>query len=447
MRFNFWNNSSARSAATPLQAAVSAEREQRNAGIVESVSTESNDARLLGMLGFGGGSIAGVAVNQQTVMSIAAAYACVNNISQDIAGLPCQLFRREAGARTPVDEHPAVPLLNLQACGLQNAFHFRQSMTALTLLRGNAYALIVRAGRLKPVQLLFKHPDETDVRKSGGRLWYKFSGDPKTYADYDVLHLKGLSLDGVMGVSVIHYFRETFGKGLAASKSHTNFYQNGAKPSGALEKDGLLSDAAFARLQATFTQSYAGVENAGKPLILEEGLKYKQISLAPEDAEFISTHKLTRSDIASIFRMPPHKIGDLERSTNNNIEQQSLDYVGDTLLPILLAQEQEYRLKLLRTDEVATHYFRHNVSAQLRSDATARGNFYAKLFQVGAFSPNDILALEDRNGIGEAGDERFIPINMAPLSRIGELTDAQIASRKAPATPPANTPPPAPEDD
>lgn len=415
-------------------------REQRSTGVAESVSTESNDARLLSILGWGGGTVAGVPVTQQTVMSIAAAYACVNNISQDIAGLPCQLFQRTAAGRAPVEEHPAVPLLNLQACGFQNSFHFRQSMTALTLLRGNAYALIVRAAKLRPVQLLFKHPDETSVFKSGGRLWYRFSGDPKTYADYDVLHLKGLSLDGVMGVSVLHYFRETFGKQLAASKSHTNFYKNGAKPSAALETAATLTDAAATRLAASFEAKYQGVDNAGKPLLLEEGLKYKSISLSPQDAEFISTHKLTRSDIASIFRMPPHKIGDLERSTNNNIEQQSLDYVGDTLMPILLAQEQEYRLKLLRTDEVATHYFRHNVTAQLRSDATARGNFYAKLFQVGAFSPNQILALEDQNGVGAAGDERFIPVNMAPLSRINELTDAQIASRQQPATPPANTP-------
>ncbi|MVN78929.1 phage portal protein [Hymenobacter sp. HMF4947] len=442
---SFWNRSSARSTATPLQAAVSAEREQRSAGTVESVSTESNDARLLSILGLGGATVAGVVVNQQSVMSIAAAWACVNAISQDIAGLPCQLFRQTATGRERVSDHPAINLLNLQASGLQNSFQLRQTMTAITLLRGNAYALIVRAGKLKPVQLLHKHPDETTVLKYNGRLWYRFSGDPKTYADYDVLHFRGLSLDGVMGVSVIHYFRETFGKGLAASKSHTNFYNNGAQPSGALQTKSTLSAPAQQRLADTFAFKYSGVSNAGKPLVLEEGLEYKAISLPPADAQFLETAKLTRSDIASIFRMPPHKIGDLERSTNNNIEQQSLDYVGDTLMPILLAQEQECRLKLLLPSEVETYYFRHNLAALLRSDATARGNFYAKLFQVGAFSPNDILALEDRNGIGEAGDERFIPVNMAPLSRIGELTDAAIAARKAPATPPANDP--APEND
>jgi HK97 family phage portal protein len=436
---SFWSNPFSRSAATPLQAAVSAEREQRSTGVAESVSTESNDARLLGMLGFGSGSVAGVPVNQQTVMSIAAVYAAVNAISQDIAGLPCQLFEQTATGRERVSGHAATPLLNLKSSGLQNAFQFRQTSMAITLLRGNSYGLIERAGKLKPVQVHFKHPDETDVFKSGGRLWYRFSGDPKTYADYDVLHFKGLSLDGVMGVSVIHYFRETFGKSLANSKSHTNFYKNGAKPSGALEKDGLLTDAAFARLQATFTEAYTGVENSGKPLILEEGLKYKTISLTPEDAEFISTHKLTRGDIFSILRFPPHKGGDLERSTNNNIEQQSLDYVGDTLMPWLLNFEQEYRLKLLLPSEVENRYFKHNLAALLRADATARANYYQKLVQAGIYSINEVREMEERNAI-DGGDRHLVQVNQMPLDKMDETLAARNAK-------PANTPPPAPEND
>ncbi|TVT43110.1 phage portal protein [Hymenobacter setariae] len=440
MPFNFWNNSAARSAATPLQAAVSAEREQRSAGVVESVSTESNDARLLGILGFGGGSVAGVPVNQQTVMSIAAVYAAVNAISQDIAGLPCQLFEQTTTGRERVSGHAATPILNLKASGLQNSFQFRQTSMAVTLLRGNSYGLIERAGKLKPVQVHFKHPDETTVFKSGGRLWYRFSGDPKTYADYDVLHFRGLSLDGVMGVSVIHYFRETFGKGLAASKAHTSFYQNGAKPSGTLEMEkGTLTDAAAARLSASFAAQYAGIENAGKPILLEEGLKYKAISLTPEDAEFISIHKLTRSDIFSILRFPPHKGGDLERSTNNNIEQQSLDYVGDTLMPWLLNFEQEYRLKLLLPSEVENRYFKHNLAALLRADATARANYYQKLVQAGIYSINEVREMEERNAI-DGGDRHLVQVNQMPLDKMDETLAARNAK-------PANTPPPAPENE
>jgi len=431
---SFWSNTSSRSAATPLQAAVSAAREQRNVGTVESVSTESNDTRLLSMLGLGGGTVAAVRVNQRTVMSIAAAWACVNAISQDIAGLPCQLFEDTGAGRVRVGVHPATPLLNMRASGLQNSFQFRQSMTALTLLRGNAYALIGRAAKLRPTELLFKHPDDTTVFKSGGRLWYRFARDPKTYADYEVLHLRGLSLDGVLGVSVLEYFRETFGKGLAAAKSHTNFYNNGATPSGALQTDKTLTAGAQQRLADTFTFKYTGVDNAGKPLILEEGLQYKAISLAPADAQFLETAKLTRTDVASIFRMPPHKIGDLERSTNNNIEQQSLDYVGDTLMPILLAQEQEYRLKLLRTDEVESHYFKHNLAALLRADATARANYYQKLVQAGIYSINEVREMEERNRI-EGGDRHLVQVNLMPLDKLDEA----LASRatKLPTTDPA----------
>jgi HK97 family phage portal protein len=264
----------------------------------------------------------------------------------------------------------------------------------------------------------------------GCRLWYRFSGDPKLYADYEVIHLKGLSLDGVMGVSVLHYFRETFGKGLAASKSHANFYKNGAKPTGTLESAAKLSDPAYERLKASFAEQYAGVENTGKPILLEEGLSYKAISLTPQDAEFINTHKLTRADIASIFRMPPHKIGDLERSTNNNIEQQSLDYVGDTLMPILLAQEQEYRLKLLRPSEVEACYFRHNVAAQMRADATARSNYYARMVQNALMSIDEVRALEELNKV-EGGDRRFVPVNLMPLDKVDEV----IASRAKAPTP------------
>jgi HK97 family phage portal protein len=289
------------------------------------------------------------------------------------------------------------------------------------------------------VQVHFKHPDETDVFKSGGRLWYRFNGDPKTYADYDVLHFKGLSLDGIMGVSVIHYFRETFGKGLANSKSHTNFYQNGAKPSGALEAPNALTKPAQDRLAAQFANQYAGIENAGKPMVLEEGLKYHAISLSPADAQFLETHKLTRADVASIFRMPPHKIGDLERSTNNNIEQQSLDYVGDTLMPWLLNFEQEYRLKLLLPSEVENRYFKHNLAALLRADATARGNYYQKLVQAGIYSINEVREMEERNAI-DGGDRHLVQVNQMPLDKMDETLAARNAK-------PANTPPPAPEND
>jgi HK97 family phage portal protein len=426
-------------ASPALRAAIIGEREKRST-VYDELSTEEVRPSYLAALGYGAASTAGVAVNQFTAMGSAAVWACVNNISQDLAGLPLQLFRKTDTGIEPVRGHASTTLLNLQASPLQNSFHLRQSTTALVLLRGNAYARIERDGRQNLLKLHYKHPDETTVTEYNGRLWYKFDGDGKTYADYEVLHFKGLSLDGKIGVSVLHYHRETIGKGLAASRAAANFYKNGAKPSGVLESANKLTDPAYKRLRESFETQYAGIENSGKPLLLEEGLSYKAITLTPEDAQYVEQLKMTWAEVCAIYRMPPHKTGNLERSTNNNIEQQSLDYVGDTLMPWAINFEQEYRLKLLRPSEVESHYYKHNVSALMRADATARGNFYAKLFQVGAFSPNDILALEERNGIGPAGDERFVQVNMMPLSRMDELITAQIEGKKAPNTPPTDPP-------
>lgn len=398
-----------------LRQAIAAEREKRSAGV--EFSTESIDTGLLARLGWGGGSVAGVAVTQHTAMSLSAVWASVNAISQDIAGLPVQMIRQEGNTIEQVSGRQVTRLLNLQASPLQNSFHFRQSTMALLLLRGNCYAIIQRDSRQEPVQLDWKHPDETEVRKSGGRLYYKFSGDPKTYQDYEVLHFRGLSLDGVMGVSVLHWHRETFGKGLASRRAALKFYENGAKPNLALETDKLLSEKGAVNLAASFQRIYGGVDNAGKPLILEEGLKARPLSLTPADAQYVQDAELTVADVARIFRMPLHKIGDLSRATNNNIEQQSLDYVGDTLMPWLVNLEQELRIKLLRTSEVENTKFKHNVTALLRADATARANYYAKMTDIGAYTINDVLALEDRNGIGEDGDLRFVQVNRQTLAQ------------------------------
>ena len=425
---SFWNNPFATSNATPLQAAVSAEREARNV----PVSTESASPSLLATLGLAGHGFTGVSVNQGTVMAISAVWACVNNLSQDIAGLPLQVFQAVDSGKIKLSDHPAIPLLNLQASPLQNSFHFRQTMAAVALLRGNAYALIEYNARMEPVRLTFKENHATEVIPSGGRLYYRFNGG-KMYQDYEVLHFRGLSLDGVLGLSPLHAHRETFGKALAASKAQTSFYNNGAKTSSALETDKTLSPGAVERLASSFQAKYGGLDNAGKPIILEEGLKYKSISMPPADAEYIATANLTMGDVCRIFRMPPHKIADLTRSTNNNIEQQSLDYVGDTLMPWALNFEQEYRLKLCRARELATTTFRHNIGGLLRADHAARATYYGKMTDIGVYSINEVRALEEQNGIGPMGDARFVQVNRQTL----ELATAPKPAPE-PATPTTN---------
>jgi HK97 family phage portal protein len=309
----------------------------------------------------------------------------------------------------------------------------RMVMIATVLLHGNAYAKIDYGPRYRPDALYYKHPRQTEVLRSGDRLYYRFWGDTKIYQDYEVIHLRGLCLDtdGVMGLSVLAAHRENVGTGLAAQRAGAQFYNNGAKLSGVLETKETFKDAATAaRLRNDWQSIYGGAENAGKVAVLENGMTFKTVSMPPADAQFLETRKFTRGEVASIFRVPPHKIGDLERSTNNNIEQQSIDYVQNTLQPWLVNIEQEYRLKLLRTSEVDTHYFRHNLTALLRADATARGNFYRVMTDIGAYSINEVRELEESNTIGAEGDVRFVQVNRQTLA------NAIAAKPKEPTTGP-----------
>ena len=435
---SIWNRFSAAVPASPLQAAIVAEREARGV----EVSTEEPDGRLLAALGLGGGfgEVGGVAVTERSALGFAAVWACVLAISQDIAALPCQLYQdTPTGGKEKVSGHPATRLLNLQASPLQNALPHRQAMIATVLLHGNAYALIEYGARYKPVALHYKHPRNTEVIRSNGKLYYRFAGDATIYQDYEVIHLRGLCLDekGIMGLSVLSAARENIGQGLAAQRGGTAFYNNGARISGALQTDSVFKDAAAAaRIRADWQSIYGGAENAGKVAVLEGGLKFQAISLPPGDAQFLEARKFTRGEIASLFRVPPHKIGDLERSTNNNIEQQSIDYVQNTLQPWLVNIEQEYRLKLLTTREQDSCYFRHNIGALLRADATARGNYYRTMIDIGVYSINDVLALEEMNGIGTEGDVRFVQDNRQSLEN--------AINPPAPAPAPAAVPDPNP---
>jgi HK97 family phage portal protein len=221
----------------------------------------------------------------------------------------------------------------------------------------------------------------------------------------------------VMGLSVLSAHYENIGTGLAAQRAGAQFYNNGAKLSGVLEtKDTFKDGSVAARIRADWQSIYGGTENAGKVAVLENGMQFKTVSMPPADAQFLDTRKFTAREIASIFRVPAHKMGDLERSTNNNIEQQGIDYVQNCLQPWVVNFEQEYRLKLLRISEVDTCYFRHNLAALLRADATARATYYGKMTDIGVMSINEVRALEEMNGIGAEGNVRFVQVNRQTLA-------------------------------
>nr|WP_262908817.1 phage portal protein [Hymenobacter translucens] len=396
---------------------------------------------MLRALGFTGGGVAGVSVNQDSALSFAAVWACVQAISQDLAALPFVIYQDTGDSKEVRKDHPAYRLLNQQANPKQTSFQFRQSMLATVLLRGEAFALIERDGRQSPVALHYKHPDRTEVLEKDGRFWYRFDGDTKRlpYADYEVIHLRGLSLSAGRGISPLHAHRKTIGLGLANQNYGINFYEKGARVDGVMLHPTKFKDAGVAeRLRNQFESNYSGT-GGSRVLMLEEGIKYEPISIAPKDAEFLNTHKLSRAEIASIFRVPPHKIGDMDSSIKANIEQQAIEYIQNTLQPWAVNIEQEFRLKLFRAAEIATTKGKHNFNGLMRGDSQARGAYYREMLNTGVMSINDVRDLEEMNPV-EGGNERFIQGAMVPLSRINDIIDKQTAPAVTTTTPNEDAP-------
>jgi HK97 family phage portal protein len=428
---SFWNNLFTRDTSNPLRAAVSAVREERG----YTVSTEETNPGVLSSLGFLGGSVAGMHVNQDSALSFAAVWACVQAISQDLAALPFVIYSDSDGTKQVRKDHPAYRLLNLQANPKQTAFQFRQSMLATVLLRGEAFALIERDGRQSPVALHYKHPDRTEVLERDGRFWYRFDSDQRRlpYADYEVIHLRGLSMSGGRGISVLHAHRKTLGLGLANQAYGLGFYEKGARVDAVMKHPGKFKDAAVAeRLRNQFESTYSGA-GGNRVLMLEEGIDYEAISMGPKDAEFLNTHKLTNADVARIFRVPLHKINELDSSIKANIEQQAIEYIQNTLQPWAVNTEQEFRLKLFRAAEVNTTKGKHNFNGLMRGDSQARGTYYREMLNTGVMSINDVRDLEEMNPV-TGGDERFIQGAMVPLSRINDIIDKQTEPAQPPVT-------------
>jgi HK97 family phage portal protein len=391
------------------------------------------------MLASGGftsvGNSSAIAVSEHTAVTLSAVWACVRVIAESVAQLPLLVLERAGrGSQRLATEHPAYGLLTLEPNPRQSAFNFMELMVACVVLWGNAYAIIERDRSYNPIGLHWVHPRNMQVLEYGGELYYQVSGESQVRSAADVLHVAGLGFNGVTGRSVLSVMRENFALGLSAQRFGTNFYENGANVGAVLETAGKIGDrpgtpkptaagpsqSTLERLRAQFERHNSGLGNSHRVLILEEGLTYKRIGLPPADAQFIETRKVQAEEIARGFRVPQHKIGILERSTNNNIEHQGLEFVTDTLNPWLVRFEQEFRRKLLREDQKGRFAIRFDTDALLRGDYTARANFYKSLWGLGVLSANDIADMEDRDHV-EGGDTRYVPLNMVPTDLIREV--------------------------
>ena len=378
-----------------------------------------------------GGSSAGKSVTERSAMQMTAVYACVRILSESIAGLPLHLYRyNDSGGKEKAIDHPLYLLLHDEPNPEMSSFIFRETLMTHLLLWGNAYAQIIRNGKGEVIALYPLMPNKMTVsRDEKGQLYYTYQKSqeelPKnnsytvTLYPQDVLHIPGLGFDGLVGYSPIAMAKNAIGLAIATEEYGSKFFANGAQPSGVLEHPGTLKDPA--RIRESWQNTFGGSGNANKIAVLEEGMKYTPISISPEQAQFLETRKFQINEIARIFRVPPHMIGDLEKSSFNNIEQQSLEFVKYTLEPWVVRWEQTIHRTLLSQEEKKTYFAKFNLEGLLRGDYKSRMDGYAIARQNGWMSANDIRELENLDRISEedGGDLYLVNGNMVPLVDAG----------------------------
>lgn len=378
-----------------------------------------------------GGSTAGKNVNERSAMQMTAVYACVRILSEAIAGLPLHMYHyKDDGGKEKAFDHNLYHLLHDEPNPEMTSFVFRETLMTHLLLWGNAYAQIIRNGKGEVIALYPLMPNRMTVnRDSNGMLYYQYQksnddaptmeGSSVILSPSEVLHVPGLGFDGLVGYSPIAMAKNAIGLSMAAEEYGAKFYANGAAPSGVLEHPGVLKDPA--KVRDSWNAAFGGSSNSHKVAVLEEGLKYTPISISPNEAQFLETRKFQIDEIARIFRVPPHMVGDLEKSSFSNIEQQSLEFVKYTLDPWVVRWEQSLYRALLSSDEKNTYFFKFNLEGLLRGDYQSRMQGYSIGIQNGFMCPNDVRELENLDLIPDelGGNKYMVNGNMVDLANVG----------------------------
>lgn len=387
---------------------------------------------------FFGSTSSGKPVNENTAMQMTAVYSCVRILAEAVASLPLHLYKyNDTGGKEKMLTHPIYKLLHDEPNPEMTSFAFRETLMSHLLLWGNAYAQIIRNARGEIIALYPLMPNKMTVdRDKNGKLIYIYQRtieDTKMLGSEsyvcldssDVLHICGLGFDGLVGYSPIAMAKNAVGLAIATEEYGAKFFANGATPGGVLEHPGTIKDPQ--RVKESWNSAYQGSGNAHRVAVLEEGMKYQPIGISPEQAQFLETRKFQINEIARIFRVPPHMVGDLEKSSFSNIEQQSLEFVKYTLDPWVVRWEQAMCRSLLSESEKPQYFIKFNLDGLLRGDYQSRMNGYATARQNGWMSANDIRELENLNRIPtELGGDLYL-INGA----MTKLQDAGAFAKQA----------------
>lgn len=353
------------------------------------------------------GDSGNVAVTPETAMRLSTVYSCVKVLSETVSTLPCYLYKKDGETKSIVD-NKLNSLIYEAPNGFQTATEFWAQQVTNICLRGNSYSYVVRTGNDRVVEILPLPVDAVSINiQAQNQITYTITlgekGNTTTMVAQprDILHFKGMTLDGIQGISPIAYNGALLSNAIHSRNHANSVFTNGATPRGVLQTEGTLSDEAFENIKASWGASHGGTNNANRVAILEAGLEFKPVSMSPADVQLLESRKLSRSEIAGMYRVPPHLLGDLERATYSNISHQSLDFYKGAISPWLTQFESRLNHTLLGT---STQCFKFDVTEFLRGDVETEVAAYKQLLECGVMSPNEV-----RNRLGmnprEGGDE------------------------------------------
>ena len=361
------------------------------------------------------GNFTGKSVDSNSALGLSAVWGCTKVLSESIASLPLNIYERMAdGDRLLADTHRLYFLLHNQPSKLYTSYTFIEYLVKSICLNGNGYAVINRDRNANIVSFTCINPTDVKILQEYGSLYYNIKGYDELIPAEDIIHVKNLTNDGILGMSPIQYAAESLGWGIALQTYGNTYFGNGGMPSGTLESDKVLTTEAVERLRQSWDKAYGGVDNANKVAVLEEGIQFKPVSISNESAQFLASRQWSISEIARWYRVPPHLIQDLSKSSFNNIEMQSMEFIQYTLTPLLKRFEQEFNSKVFKVNERNRFYVEFNVNGLLRGDAKTRADLYTKAIQWGWMSINEVRRKENLNAIPD-GDEHLVPMNMTNL--------------------------------
>ena len=380
---------------------------------------------------------AGISITPELALSITAVYSCVRVIAETLATLPLFVYRRlENGGKERATTHPLYDVLHHRPNQWQTRVEFIEMLAGHVALRGNGYADIAPGRRGAVNDLIPIHPDrvKVEIEASTGLPLYKIRRFPDnkevTRLFGEVMHVRGLSSNGYQGMSPIALAREAVGLAKQTERHGASLFSNKAIPGGVLEHPDELDEEALGRLRDSLGETYTGAEGWHRPLILEEGMKWHQISLTAEDAQFLETRKFQVIEVARLFRVPPHLIQDLERATFSNVEQMALDFVMHTVRPWAVRFEQTASRDLITRPDLFFAEFL--IDGLLRGDSATRSAALQTQFMNGALNVDEWREIENRNPLPDGlGRRHFVPVNLQPID--APITTAEPAAVGTPA--------------